>query len=111
MQQKIRAVDGTLKIVPITQTNPLKSPGNFLQHEWGLIQDCENNNSDEDAWVDVNHNEFPGYNDPLSSNYPAALVQLQDWNANWKKDKDDPKFRSFDPCEALSNSFKRPSWM
>ena len=42
-----------LKVVPIKFTNPLVSPGNFLRHNWDLIQDCLDNNSDEDAWVDA----------------------------------------------------------
>ena len=82
-----------------------------MPHEWGFIQDCQNNNSDEDAWGDETTNKFPGYTEAMAATYPT-LVQLQgDWNENWASDKADPKFRGFDPCEALSNSFKRPKWM
>ena len=83
-----------------------------MPHEWGFIQDCQNNNSDEDAWGDETTNKFAGYTEAMGATYPSTLVQLQgDWNENWAADKADPKFRGFDPCEALANNFKRPSWM
>ena len=110
---KVRGGDGTLSRVELKFTNPLKSPGEFLPHEWGFIQDCQNNNSDEDAWGDETTNKWPGYLDAMGATYPS-LVQLNaegDWNENWASDKTDPKFRGFDPCEALANNFKRPKWM
>ena len=85
-----------LKIVPIKFTNPLNSPGNFLRHNWDLIQDCLNDNSDEDAWVDAAQ---AGYkNVAMTHQYDAGLVQLNGIN-----------FEKFDPCESLANDFKRPS--
>ena len=61
-----------LKIVPITFSNPLKSPGIFLRHNFDILQDCLNMNSDEDAWVDAAHT---GYKEvPLAHVYGTSLV-------------------------------------
>merc|ERR1719331_360422 len=91
-----------LRIVPIKFTNPLNSPGNFLPHNWDLIQDCLNDNSDEDAWMDAAH---AGYKEvPLAHNYNANLVQLNDVDLN-----SGINFEQFDPCEALKTGFHRPA--
>jgi hypothetical protein len=61
-----------LKIVPIKFSNPLKSPGIFLRHNFDIMQDCLNMNSDEDAWVDAAHT---GYKEvPLAHVYGTSLV-------------------------------------
>ena len=91
-----------LRIVPITRSNPLKSPGIFLRHNFDLMQDCLNMNSDEDAWVDAAHT---GYKEvPMAHVYGTSLVQL---NSNEPFDN----FEKFDPCEALDPHFKRPDGM
>ena len=85
-----------LKIVPIKFSNPLKSPGIFLRHNFDIMQDCLNMNSDEDAWVDAAHT---GYKEvPLAHVYGTSLVQL---NAREPFDS----FEKFDPCEALDPHF------
>ena len=61
-----------LRIVSITNTNGYKSPGIFLRHNWDLIQDCLNNHSDEDAWVDA---AATGYKErPMAYVYGTSLV-------------------------------------
>ena len=84
------------RIVPVEFKNAQKSPGIFLRHNFDLMQDCLNANSDEDAWVDAAH---AGYKEvPMAHAYGAtSLVQLND-----------PNFEKFDPCEALDPHFRRP---
>ena len=77
--------------MPIKFHDGYNSPGNFLRHNWDLIQDCLNANTDDDKWVE--DNALPGYKSPMTS----SLVQLND-----------PNFEIFDPCESLANDFKRP---
>ena len=61
-----------LRIVPIKFSNPLKSPGIFLRHNFDIMQDCLNMNSDEDAWVDAAHT---GYKEvPMAHVYGTSLV-------------------------------------
>ena len=89
-----------LRVVPISFHNGYKSPGIFLRHNFDLIQDCLNNNSDEDAWVDAAHD---GYKEvPMAHVYGTSLVQLN---------SDEPNFEKFDPCESLAPDFQRPAGM
>ena len=96
LQLNEQAAAKDTRIVPIQFSNPLKSPGIFLRHNFDILQDCLNQNSDEDAWVDAAHT---GYKEvPMAHTVGTSLVQLND-----------PNFEKFDPCEALDPHFVRPA--
>ena len=72
IDEQLRAQAKDLRIVPITRSNPGISPGIFLRHNWDIMQDCLNANSDEDAWVDAAHT---GYKEvPMAHTYGTSLV-------------------------------------